>query len=162
ASPLATSLSALGLTADDIEVVSKHDTSTNANDPNESELHERLASAIGRSEGNPLYVISQKPLTGHSKGGAAAFQLIALCQVLGLRQALSHRIAAPNRRLDCGHAVLAVSDRVVGLREPLGRGPSKAAVLTGLGFGHESRLPAVAHPQALLSALPDSGRAEYM
>ena len=32
-------------------VISKHDTSTRANDPNESELHERLASAIGRSEG---------------------------------------------------------------------------------------------------------------
>ena len=29
-------------------IVSKHDTSTAANDPNESELHERLAAAIGR------------------------------------------------------------------------------------------------------------------
>ena len=57
---------------DDIAVVSKHDTSTNANDPNESELHNTLAHAIGRADGNPLFVISQKTLTGHAKGGAAS------------------------------------------------------------------------------------------
>ena len=37
---------------------------------------------MGRAEGNPLYVISQKSLTGHAKGGAAAFQLVGLTQVL--------------------------------------------------------------------------------
>lgn len=36
-------LAKLGVSADDIAVVSKHDTSTNANDPNESELHNTLA-----------------------------------------------------------------------------------------------------------------------
>ena len=36
-------LAALGVAPDDIAVVSKHDTSTNANDPNESELHNTLA-----------------------------------------------------------------------------------------------------------------------
>ena len=82
ASPLANALGALGVTADDVAVVSKHDTSTRANDPNESELHERLADAIGRTPGAPLFVVSQKSLTGHAKGGAAAFQLIGLCQVL--------------------------------------------------------------------------------
>ena len=75
-SPLARGLAQLGLTADDLAVVSKHDTSTKANDPNESDLHERLGAAIGRSDGNPLFVVSQKSLTGHAKGGAAAFQLI--------------------------------------------------------------------------------------
>jgi len=54
-SQLARSLSALGVGADDIGVLSKHDTSTGVNERNESELHERLA---------------------------AAFQLIGLCQVL--------------------------------------------------------------------------------
>ena len=59
-SALARDLARLGLTTDDIAVVSKHDTSTNANDPNESELHNSLQHALGRVDGNPLYVISQK------------------------------------------------------------------------------------------------------
>ena len=47
-SVLARSLARLGVGADDIAVISKHDTSTLANDPNETELHERLADALGR------------------------------------------------------------------------------------------------------------------
>ena len=50
-SQLARSLAKLGVGADDIAVISKHDTSTLANDPNETELHERLADSLGRSEG---------------------------------------------------------------------------------------------------------------
>jgi fatty acid synthase len=63
-------------------VISKHDTSTLANDPNETELHERLADSMGRSAGAPLFIVSQKSLTGHAKGGAAVFQMMGLCQVL--------------------------------------------------------------------------------
>ena len=46
-SQLACSLAKLGVGPDDIAVVSKHDTSTLANDPNETELHERLAGRDG-------------------------------------------------------------------------------------------------------------------
>ena len=46
-SMLARSLAKLGVGADDIAVISKHDTSTLANDPNETELHERLADSTG-------------------------------------------------------------------------------------------------------------------
>ena len=42
ATPLQAALERLGLTADDIAVVSKHDTSTEMNDPTEADLHERL------------------------------------------------------------------------------------------------------------------------
>ena len=59
-SPLARSLAKLGVGADDIAVVSKHDTSTLANDPNETELHERLADSLGRSDGAPLFVVSRR------------------------------------------------------------------------------------------------------
>ena len=52
-SQLARSLAKLGVGPDDIAVVSKHDTSTLANDPNETELHERLADSLGRSAGAP-------------------------------------------------------------------------------------------------------------
>jgi fatty acid synthase len=154
-SALARSLDALGLSADDIGVVSKHDTSTDANDPNESELHERLAAAIGRSPGNPLFVVSQKTLTGHAKGGAAAFQLVGLTQVLG------SGVVPPNRSLDCVDDVLAEHEHLVWLRDPLATGPLKAGLVTSLGFGHVAGLIALAHPQAFVEALDPADRARY-
>jgi fatty acid synthase len=137
-------------------VVSKHDTSTDANDPNESELHERLAAAIGRSEGNPLFVVSQKTLTGHAKGGAAAFQLV------GLTQVLASGTVPPNRSLDCVDDVLAEHEHLVWLREPLAAGPLKAGLVTSLGFGHVAGLIALAHPQAFLEALDPADRERYL
>lgn len=149
-SPLARGLRAVGLSADDLAVVSKHDTSTRANDPNESELHERLAAAIGRSPAAPLFVVSQKTLTGHAKGGAAAFQLI------GLTQILRSGVLPPNRALDCVDDVLADHPHLVWLRAPLDLGdslPLRAGLLTSLGFGHVSGLIAVTHPEAFYSAV---------
>jgi fatty acid synthase len=154
-SMLARSLAAHGVTADDIAVVSKHDTSTAANDPNESDLHERLATAIGRDAGNPLLVVSQKSLTGHAKGGAAAFQLIGLCQTL------VDGVVPPNRSLDCVDEALAKHQRLVWLREPLATGPLKAGLVTSLGFGHVAGLVAVVHPEAFLATLDEGERVAY-
>ena len=112
-SPLAKGLASVGLGADDLAVVSKHDTSTAANDPNESQLHEKLAGALGRTPGSPLFVVSQKSLTGHAKGGAAAFQLIGLCQMLAAGT------LPPNRGLDCVDEALAENKHLVWLRESL-------------------------------------------
>lgn len=147
-SALATSLAALGVSADDIAILSKHDTSTGVNERNESELHERLADAIGREEGNPLFVISQKTLTGHAKGGAAAFQVIGLCQ------SLTTGIVPPNRSLQSVMGELETHERLVWLREPLKTGPLKAGLVTSLGFGHVAGLIAVVHPEAFAASLP--------
>lgn len=148
-SRLLADLKHLGVSADDVRVVSKHDTSTNANDPNESDLHERIAHAIGRTEGNPLYVISQKSLTGHAKGGAAAFQLI------GLTQVLRTGIVPANYSLDCVDPVLAKHSHLVWLRQPLNIGQlaPKAGLVTSLGFGHVSALVAIVHPEAFAEAV---------
>lgn len=149
-SGLGRSLASLGLNADDIAVISKHDTSTTANDPNESDLHERIAGALGRSEGNPLYVISQKTITGHAKGGAAAFQLGGLAQVLRCG------IIPANRSLDCVDPVLRKHEHLVWLRHPLalsGAMTPKAGLVTSLGFGHVSALIMLAHPGVFLTAL---------
>lgn len=157
-SRLATELRKLGVTPDEIAVVSKHDTSTAANDPNESELHERLATAIGRSDGAPLFVVSQKTLTGHAKGGAAAFQLIGLCQVL------ERGVIPPNRSLDCVDEKMLAFPHLVWLREPLrlgGRLPLKAGLVTSLGFGHVNGLLAVVHPEAFIQAIEPERREEY-
>ncbi|WP_280296975.1 type I polyketide synthase [Nocardia abscessus] len=157
-SRLAVELCKLGVTPDEIAVVSKHDTSTAANDPNESELHERLATAIGRSDGAPLFVVSQKTLTGHAKGGAAAFQLIGLCQVL------EQGVIPPNRSLDCVDEKMRPYPHLVWLREALHLGdrlPLKAGLVTSLGFGHVNGLLAVVHPQAFIQAIEPGRRDEY-
>ncbi|WP_313673649.1 polyketide synthase [Mycolicibacterium sp.] len=157
-SMLARSLARLGVGADDIAVISKHDTSTLANDPNETELHERLADALGRSPGAPLFVISQKSLTGHAKGGAAVFQMLGLCQVM------RDGVVPPNRSLDCVDDELAVASHLVWPRQTLRMGerfPLKAGLVTSLGFGHVSGLVALVHPEAFLAALPAAEREDY-
>lgn len=157
-SQLARALGKLGVGADDIAVISKHDTSTLANDPNETELHERLADSLGRSEGAPLFVVSQKSLTGHAKGGAAVFQMMGLCQML------RDGVIPPNRSLDCVDDELAGSAHFVWVRETLRLGekfPLKAGLVTSLGFGHVSGLVALVHPQAFVASLDPDERADY-
>ncbi len=157
-SPLARSLAKLGVAADDVAVISKHDTSTLANDPNETELHERLADSLGRSAGAPLFIVSQKSLTGHAKGGAAVFQMMGLCQIL------RDGVIPPNRSLDCVDDELAGSAHFVWVRDTLqldGKFPLKAGLVTSLGFGHVSGLVALVHPQAFLATLDDEQRADY-
>ncbi|WP_407686104.1 fatty acid synthase subunit beta domain-containing protein [Mycobacterium sp. HUMS_1102779] len=157
-SPLARALAKLGVGADDVAVVSKHDTSTLANDPNETELHERLADSLGRSPGAPLFVVSQKSLTGHAKGGAAVFQMMGLCQML------RDGVIPPNRSLDCVDEELAGSAHFVWVRDTLRLGekfPLKAGMLTSLGFGHVSGLVALVHPQAFIASLDPGQRADY-
>lgn len=155
-SKLVRDLAALGVTPDDIAVVSKHDTSTNANDPNESELHNTLAHAIGRTDGNPLFVISQKTLTGHAKGGACIFQ------INGLTQLFRSGVIPGNASLDCVDPKLARDDHMVWLREPMRIGDGagscavKAALATSLGFGHVSGFVALVHPGAFEAAVAAS------
>lgn len=158
-SQLVRDLAKLGVTPDDIAVISKHDTSTLANDPNETELHERLAASMGRSPGNPLFIVSQKSLTGHSKGGAAAFQMLGLCQIL------RDGVIPPNRSLDCVDDELSNAQHFVWVRETLKFGdrlPIKAGLVTSLGFGHVSGLIALVHPQALVAALDPAEREDYL
>ncbi len=157
-SVLARSLATLGVGADDIAVISKHDTSTLANDPNETELHERLADSLGRSAGAPLFIVSQKSLTGHAKGGAAVFQMLGLCQIL------RDGVIPPNRSLDCVDDELASSAHFVWVRDTLrlgGKFPLKAGLVTSLGFGHVSGLVALVHPQAFVASLRPEQRADY-
>ncbi len=156
-SPLAHALARLGLSADDIAVVSKHDTSTEMNDTNEADLHERIQSALGRTPGNPLLVVSQKTVTGHAKGGAAAWQ------VDGMLRMMQTGIVPGNRNLECADpllrdgAFLTLGDRPLRLAQPL-----RAGLVTSLGFGHVSALLALAHPDTFLAAVPAEQREDYL
>lgn len=147
-SKLACSLGDLGVSPDEIAVISKHDTSTNANDPNETDLHNRLATALGREKGNPMFIISQKTLTGHTKGGAAVFQIAGLIDIFK-----TNRLPA-NRALDCVDPEMAIAPGFVWLREPITLPKAvKAGLLTSLGFGHISAIVALVHPAAFGQAI---------
>ncbi|WP_354699367.1 hypothetical protein DSM112329_05081 [Paraconexibacter sp. AEG42_29] len=156
--PLARALGRHGLTVDDIGIVSKHDTSTEMNDPNEADLHERMQAALGRTPGRPLLVVSQKAVTGHAKGGAAAWQ------VAGALQAMAEGIVPGNPNLEsvdplvAGGASLTLGDTTLRVSAA---DPVRAAVVTSLGFGHVSALVAVAHPDVFLDAVPPAVRDEY-
>lgn len=156
-SPLRGALAVFGLVADDVAFVSKHDTSTHANDSNECALHARLASALGRTQNLPLHVVSQKSLTGHSKGGAAAWQLI------GALQAMSDGVVPGNRGLeDVAPSLqqklpLCFSDTTVRAGSTLLR----AALVTSLGFGHVGAIVCVVHPYFFWRALDAATRARY-
>ncbi len=144
-SVIARSLAELGVGIDDVAVVSKHDTSTNANDPNESDLHTRVGMALGRTPGNPLLVISQKTLTGHAKGGACVFQ------VGGIIDVFRTGLIPANVALDCVDDAMEKYSPLVWLRSPLNlsaRGPVRAAFATSLGFGHVSGFLALVNPAA--------------
>jgi fatty acid synthase len=149
-SKLVHDLDVLGVSPDEIGVVSKHDTSTNANDPNESELHNTLAHAIGRADGNPLYVISQKSLTGHAKGGACIFQ------INGLTQLFKSGVVPANASLDCVDPKLRRDDHMVWLTKPLPVGTVKAGLVTSLGFGHVSGFGAIVNPGAFEAAVANT------
>ncbi|HQR79303.1 MAG TPA: DUF1729 domain-containing protein [Actinomycetota bacterium] len=155
-SPLARALRAHGLTPDDIAVVSKHDTSTHANDPNEALIHATIQQALGRSEGAPLRVVSQKSVTGHAKGGAAAWQLAGLCDVFATG------IVPGNRNLVGVDPQVTPGPLVVDYRPLRRHEPVRAAVLTSLGFGHVSALVALAHPAVFTAAVPEHLREDYL
>jgi fatty acid synthase len=155
-SPLARALDTWGLTADDIAVVYKHDTSTSANDPNEARLHHRIQTALGRTPGNPLLVSSQKTLTGHSKGGAAAWQLI------GLAQSLVDGVVPGNRNLACLDPELRACTHLVHSDTDLRPSHAmRAGLVSSLGFGHVNALVMLVHPDAFVAALDPAQRAAW-
>ncbi|NLA37549.1 MAG: acyltransferase domain-containing protein [Actinobacteria bacterium] len=156
-SALGRAFASFGIGGDDIAVISKHDTSTAANDPNEAKVHEALATALGRDPEHPLAVISQKSVTGHAKGGAAAFQINGLCQVL------ESGIIPPNRSIDCVDPDLARFERLVWPTTPLhATARMRAGLVTSLGFGHVSAIVAIVHPDAFVACIPAERRIGYL
>ena len=154
-SPLAQALLRHGLTADDIAVVSKHDTSTAANDPNEAEIHSKIQKALGRSPGLPLRVISQKSLTGHAKGGAAAWQVSGVCDVF------ASDLVPGNQSLVSVDPEVVPEPLVVDYQVLERADPARAALISSLGFGHVSSVLALAHPAVFTAAMNSTDAQDY-
>lgn len=72
-----------------------HGTSTAANDKNESNVYNMQLAHLGRSKGNAMPVIAQKHLTGHPKGGAAAWMFNGLAQCINEALIPGNRVRSP-------------------------------------------------------------------
>lgn len=101
-----------------------------------------------------MFIISQKTLTGHSKGGAALFQIGGLVSVLESGK------LPQNASLDCVDPEMeAKGENFVWLREPLDLGANaiKAGALTSLGFGHVAAVVVMANSGVFEQAMRNAG-----
>merc|ERR1711937_1125799 len=148
-SPLRGALASWGLSVDDIGLVSCHGTSTKLNDQNESDILNSEMEMLGRKEGNPLFVVTQKWLTGHPKGPASAWQ------VGGALQSMVNGRIPGNRNLDNVDPNLRKYKHLLYTNQTLDVGPLKAAVVTSFGFGQAGGQLLLVHPDYFLASLPD-------
>ncbi|KAJ2157084.1 fatty acid synthase alpha subunit Lsd1 [Coemansia sp. RSA 552] len=146
-SPLRGSLAVWGLTVDDIGLASFHGTSTKANDTNESEVLNAQMVHLGRTPGHVLPAVSQKWLTGHPKGAAAAFMLN------GVLQSLRTGIIPGNRNADNIGQDLQHCDHLLYLSQAIHTSGIKAGLLKSFGFGQVGGEMLVIHPDYILATL---------
>ena len=154
--PLEKALDDWGLTVNDIRVLSKHDTSTAANDPNEAALLCQLVEHLGRDVGNPLIVHSQKSVLGHAKGGAAGWQSVAALQMMG------SGIVPGNPNLDDIDPVIGDLAPLVLTDEALKLDRVPAVLATSLGFGHVGAALLFVHSALALDLIGDEALADYL
>eukprot|EP00929_Paragymnodinium_shiwhaense_P001272 TRINITY_DN10149_c0_g1_i3.p1 TRINITY_DN10149_c0_g1~~TRINITY_DN10149_c0_g1_i3.p1 ORF type:complete len:3547 (-),score=1103.08 TRINITY_DN10149_c0_g1_i3:264-10487(-) len=154
-SPLRGALSTFGLTVDDITVASCHGTSTKLNDLNETEVVQKQMDALGRTPGNPLYLITQKWITGHPKGPAASWQMN------GLMQAMMDRVIPGNRNLDCVDPKLRTRKSLFYTNETITKQHITAGLVNSFGFGQAGGQMLIVHPEFFLSSLETAEFARY-
>ncbi|GAA95524.1 uncharacterized protein L969DRAFT_45497 [Mixia osmundae IAM 14324] len=148
--PLRRALAVWNMTIDDVGVASLHGTSTKANDKNESEVYNSQFQHLGRTVGNACPVISQKWLTGHPKGGAAAWMLN------GLAQSINSGIIPGNRNADNIAPEMQAFEFLVYHSKSIQTTGIKSGLLTSFGFGQVGGQCLVLHPDYLLATLDQS------
>ncbi|KAF4415248.1 3-oxoacyl-synthase [Fusarium acutatum] len=149
-SPIRGALSAWGLTIDDLDFVSLHGTSTALNDKNETSVIQKQLSHLGRSMGNPVYSITQKFLTGHSKGAAGAWMLN------GALQALDTGLIPGNRNADDIAPELETNDFLFFPHHSIQTNGLRACSITSFGFGQKGAQAIIVHPRYLYATLADA------
>ncbi|KAF4458050.1 fatty acid synthase alpha subunit [Fusarium austroafricanum] len=148
-SPVRGALSAWGLTIDDLDFVSLHGTSTALNDKNEASVIQSQLSHLGRTRGNPAYCITQKYLTGHSKGAAGAWM------INGALQALNTGLIPGNRNADDISPELEDNDFLFFPHHSVQTNGLRAFSVTSFGFGQKGAQAIIVHPRYLYAALSD-------
>ncbi|ODN92793.1 hypothetical protein L198_05588 [Cryptococcus wingfieldii CBS 7118] len=145
--PLRRALAVWGLDADSVGVVSCHGTSTKANDKNESGVYNLQFEQLGRTPGNAVPVITQKGLTGHPKGGAAAWMFNGMCQTL------NSALVPGNHNADNISEELRAFPHLFYPSKPIQHVRLECGLLTSFGFGQVGGQVAIVHPRYLFAAL---------
>jgi fatty acid synthase subunit alpha len=145
--PLRRALAVWGLDINSVGVISCHGTSTKANDKNESGVYNQQFKQLGRSTGNAVPVITQKSLTGHPKGGAAAWQFN------GLMQTLRTALIPGNHNADNIAEELRAFPHLFYPSKPLQQVRLECGLLTSFGFGQVGGQAAIVHPRYLFASL---------
>lgn len=157
-SPIRGSLATWGLGIDDISVASLHGTSTVLNDLNETLVIEQQMRHLGRKEGNLLPCVSQKWLTGHSKGAAGAWMLNGCLQMMdsglvtGNRNADNIDIKLRERSYLYFPNITLEPDKVDVI---------KACSITSFGFGQKGCQALMVHPRYLFSTISKEAFDQY-
>lgn len=145
----------LGLTVDNIDIVSMHGTSTKANDKNESEVMQKQMAHLGRTRGRPALAIYQKVVTGHPKAPAATWMSN------GCLQAMSIGIIPGNRNADNFDKALRKYDHVVYPTSPIRNRDIKAFLVTSFGFGQKGGQVVGVAPKYLFATLERAMYEDY-
>lgn len=153
--PLRGALAAFNLTIDDLGVASFHGTSTVANDKNESATINAMMKHLGRTEGNPIFGVFQKYLTGHPKGAAGAWMLNGAIQIL------QTGIVPGNRNADNVDKVLEDFEYVLYPSRSIQTDGIKAVSVTSFGFGQKGAQAVVVHPDYLYAVLDRATYEDY-
>jgi fatty acid synthase subunit alpha len=153
--PLRRALAVWGLNADSVGVISCHGTSTKANDKNESGVYNLQFEQLGRTPGNAVPVITQKYLTGHPKGGAAAWMFN------GMLQTLNSALVPGNANADNISEELRAFPHLFYPSKAIQHARLEAGLLTSFGFGQVGGQAAILHPRYLYAALEAQQLAEY-
>jgi fatty acid synthase subunit alpha len=153
--PLRGALATFNLTIDDLGVASFHGTSTKANDKNESATINQMMKHLGRSEGNPVFGVFQKYLTGHPKGAAGAWMLNGAIQVL------NSGLVPGNRNADNVDEQLKEYEYVLYPSRTIQTDGIKAVSVTSFGFGQKGAQAIVVHPDYLFAVLDKSTYEDY-
>ncbi|KAG9047855.1 3-oxoacyl-[acyl-carrier-protein] synthase [Tulasnella sp. UAMH 9824] len=153
--PLRRALAIWGLTVDDIGVISIHGTSTKANDKNESSVYNDIFKNLSRTPGNAVPVVAQKNLTGHPKGGAAAWMFI------GLTQCINTGVIPGNRNADNVDSELRQFEYLVYPSKTIHTDGIRAGLMTSFGFGQVGGSALILHPRFLFGAVDPATYAKY-
>lgn len=146
-SPIRGALATFNLTIDDLGVCSFHGTSTKANDKNETQTVNKMMEHLGRTEGNTVYGVFQKYLTGHPKGAAGAWMLNGGIQILNTG------IVPGNRNADNIDKILESSEYVLFPSRTIKTDGIKAVSVTSFGFGQKGAQAIIIHPDYVFAAL---------
>ncbi|GEQ68095.1 hypothetical protein JCM33374_g1762, partial [Metschnikowia sp. JCM 33374] len=126
-----------------------------ANDKNESATINAMMKHLGRSEGNPVFGVFQKYLTGHPKGAAGAWMLNGAIQIL------NSGIVPGNRNADNVDKVMEEFEHVLYPSRSIQTDGIKAVSVTSFGFGQKGAQAIVVHSDYLFACLDKNTYEDY-